>query len=252
MSAPFTLVPAIDLRGGRCVRLRQGEAASETVYEEDPAAVAASFAEAGATWLHVVDLDGAFSGAPVNTEVIARIVAAARAGGAQVEVGGGLRELRHVEAVLATGAQWAMMGTGALREPALLTACIARFPGQIAVGIDARAGLVTVAGWTEGSGVRATELARRVADAGASHIVYTDVARDGMFTGPNLEETRAVALAAGVPVVASGGVGSVDDVLRCAQLRTDGVRGVIAGRALYEGRLDVRGALARLSQEAAC
>ena len=250
MSAPFTLVPAIDLRGGRCVRLRQGEAGSETVYGEDPAAVAASFAEAGARWLHVVDLDGAFSGAPVNTEAITRIVAAARGRGMDVEVGGGLRELKHVEAVLATGAKWAMMGTVALRDEALLAACIHSFPGQIAVGIDARAGLVTVAGWTEGSGVRATELARRVADAGVSHIVYTDVARDGMLTGPNLDETRAVALAAGVPVIASGGVSNLDDVLRCARLRGDGVRGVIAGRALYEGRLDVRSALDALAQEA--
>jgi phosphoribosylformimino-5-aminoimidazole carboxamide ribotide isomerase len=241
--APFTVVPAIDLRAGKCVRLRQGEANSETIYGDDPALVASRFVDDGARWLHVVDLDGAFAGKPVHQETITRIVTIARASGARIEVGGGLRDLGAIEAVLHTGASFVMLGTAALRDPALVEEAVRRFPAQIAVGIDARAGRVSVAGWTETGEVLAHELARRVEGAGVSHIVFTDIARDGMMTGPNVEATRALARTLRIPVFASGGVGCADDVRALAACVDDGVAGVIVGRALYDGRVDLAAVL---------
>ena len=242
----FELIPAIDVLGGRCVRLSQGRYDEATVYDEDPAAVAARFASQPLRRLHVVDLDGAKAGEPRNGEAIRGVLAAA--GGVPVQVGGGLRSLAHVEERLALGVDRAILGTVALRDPALVKEAAARFPGSIAVGIDARGGRVAVEGWVETSDTAASELARRFEDAGVAAIVYTDIARDGMLTGPNLDQTEALARAVSIPVIASGGVGSEDDVRRSAALAERGVAGLIVGRALYTGAVD----LARALEIAAC
>jgi len=244
--ATFELIPAIDLLGGRCVRLSQGRYDDATVYGDDPAAVAARFCAHPLRRLHVVDLDGAKAGGPRNGEAIRAVLAAA--GGVPVQVGGGLRSLAHVEERLALGVERAILGTIALRDPALVKEAAARFPGRIAVGIDARDGRVAVEGWLETSETAASELARRFEDAGVAALVYTDIARDGMLTGPNLEQTAALAAAVSIPVIASGGVGSEDDVRRSAALAERGVAGVIVGRALYTGAVD----LARALEIAAC
>ncbi len=244
--ADFELIPAIDLLGGRCVRLSQGRYEDATVYDEDPAAVAARFAAHPLRRLHVVDLDGAKAGGPRNGEAIRAVLAAAA--GIPVQVGGGLRRLDDVEERLALGVDRAILGTVALRDPALVKEAASRFPGRIAVGIDARDGRVAVEGWVETSDTAASELARRFEDAGVAALVYTDIARDGMLTGPNLDQTEALARAVSIPVIASGGVGSEDDVRRCAALATRGVAGVIVGRALYTGAVD----LARALEIAAC
>jgi phosphoribosylformimino-5-aminoimidazole carboxamide ribotide isomerase len=236
-----TVYPAIDLRGGRCVRLVEGDFARETVYGDDPVAMARRWQDAGARWLHVVDLDGARAGAPLQADAIARICAAV---GMRVQVGGGLRDEDAVRAVLDAGAARAIVGTVAVRDPALCARLCAAFPGRIVVGIDARDGVVRVSGWEEGSSVAATALAAAVAAAGAAAIVYTDIRRDGTGRGPNVEETAAVARAAGIPVIASGGVGSLDDVRAVAARAGDGIEGVIVGRALYTGAVDLRDALA--------
>ena len=233
--------PAIDLRGGRCVRLTQGDFGRETVYGDDPVAVARRWAALGAQWLHVVDLDGARAGRPVQAPLVAAICAAVRI---LVQVGGGLRDAAAVETVLDAGAARVVLGTVAVREPALCARLCRTWPGRVAVGIDARDGLVRVAGWLEGAALQATELARAAARNGAAALVYTDIGRDGTEKGPDLEGTRAVARAAGIPVIASGGVGSVDHVRAVAALAGDGVAGVIVGRALYSGAVALPDALA--------
>ena len=242
----FELIPAIDLLGGRCVRLAQGRYEEATVYGDDPGAVAARFAAYPLRRLHVVDLDGARAGAPANGGALRAILAAA--GGVPVQVGGGMRTLAHLEERLAAGVDRAVLGTAALRDPSLVREAARRHPGRIAVGIDARDGRVAVQGWLESSDVPAVDLARRFEDAGVAAIVYTDIARDGMGTGPNLEQTAALAAAVRVPVIASGGVGSEDDVRRSCALAARGVAGLIVGRALYTGALD----LGRALEIAAC
>jgi len=242
----FELIPAIDLLGGRCVRLAQGRYEEATVYGDDPGAVAARFASYPLRRLHVVDLDGARAGAPANGGALRAILAAA--GGVPVQVGGGMRTLAHLEERLAAGVDRAVLGTAALRDPSLVREAARRHPGRIAVGIDARDGRVAVQGWLESSDVPAVELARRFEDAGVAAIVYTDIARDGMGTGPNLEQTAALAAAVRVPVIASGGVGTEDDVRRSCALAERGVAGLIVGRALYTGALD----LGRALEIAAC
>jgi phosphoribosylformimino-5-aminoimidazole carboxamide ribotide isomerase len=242
----FELIPAIDLLGGRCVRLAQGRYEQATVYGDDPAAVAARFAAYPLRRLHVVDLDGARAGAPANGAAIGAIVAAAK--GVPVQVGGGMRSQGHLEERLALGADRAVLGTAALRDPALVREAARRHPGRIAVGIDARDGRVAVEGWLESSDVAAVDLARRFEDVGVAAIVYTDIARDGMGTGPNLEQTAALAAAVTIPVIASGGVGSEDDVRRSCALAARGLAGLIVGRALYTGALD----LGRALEIAAC
>lgn len=233
------VIPAIDLQGGRCVRLLEGRADRATVFGDDPVLMARRWAAAGAPRLHVVDLDGAFQGAPCHAAVIAAIAAAVPV---PVEVGGGLRDLDAVEAALATGARWAVLGTRAALEPAFLEAACGRWPGRILVGVDARDGRVAVRGWTEVLPLAALDLARRAARAGASAVVYTDVRRDGTGQGPNLEATAALAAGAGVPVIASGGVAGVDDLVQLAAI--PGVAGAVVGRALYTGAVDLRAALA--------
>jgi phosphoribosylformimino-5-aminoimidazole carboxamide ribotide isomerase len=237
MSA-FELIPAIDLLGGKCVRLTQGDYAAATEYDADPAAVAARFASQGVKRLHVVDLDGAKRGEPANTGALRGILGSAN--GIPVELGGGIRTLESVETWLGLGVDRAILGTAALRDPGLVREAARRFPGRIAVGIDARGGRVAVQGWLETSETGALELARRFEDAGVAALIYTDIARDGTGAGVNLTETVALARAVAIPVIASGGVGSLADV-RAA--RTSGVAGLIVGRALYTGAVDLAAAL---------
>jgi phosphoribosylformimino-5-aminoimidazole carboxamide ribotide isomerase len=236
-----TVYPAIDLRGGRCVRLVEGDFARETVYGDDPVEMARRWQAAGARWLHVVDLDGARAGAPVQAAIVARICAAVSI---PVQTGGGLRDEAAVRTVLDAGVARAIVGTVAVRDPVLCARLCETFPGRIAVGIDARDGIARVAGWEEGSQARAADLARTVAAAGAATIVYTDIGRDGTERGPNVEETVAVARAAGIPVIASGGVGNVAHVRAVAARAADGIEGVIVGRALYTGAVTLEDALA--------
>jgi phosphoribosylformimino-5-aminoimidazole carboxamide ribotide isomerase len=238
----FEVVPAVDVKGGRCVRLRQGRAETETVFGEDPVSMARRWQAGGAPRLHVVDLDGAFGGRPAQTAAVQEI---ARALAIPVQVGGGLREPAHVEAVLQAGARWAVVGTRAALDPAFLREVCQRFADQIIVGVDASGGRVAVDGWTRVLDLDALTLARDAAEAGAAAIVYTDIARDGMETGPNLAATAAVARAAGIPVLASGGVGSLDDIRQLATV--PGLGGVIVGRALYSGAVDLGRALALVS-----
>jgi phosphoribosylformimino-5-aminoimidazole carboxamide ribotide isomerase len=233
--------PAIDLRGGRCVRLTQGDFGRETVYGDDPVTVARRWEALGARWLHVVDLDGARAGQPVQASLVAAICAAVRI---PVQVGGGLRDAAAVERVLEAGAARVVLGTIAVRDPGLCAAVCRTFPGRVAVGIDARDGLVRVAGWLAGEAVDAPTLAQAAAERGAACLVYTDIGRDGTEQGPDLEGTRAVARAAGIPVIASGGVGALEHLRAVAALGGDGVTGVIVGRALYSGALALGDALA--------
>lgn len=238
----MNLYPAIDLRGGHCVRLTEGDFAQETVYGDDPVAMARRWLDAGARWLHVVDLDGARAGHPVQLDVIRAICAAVSV---PVQVGGGLRDADAVAAVLDAGARRAIVGTMAARDPDRCRTICQRWPGRIAAGIDARDGLVRVAGWLEGEELPATDLAAKVAAMGAAAIIFTDIARDGTQQGVNVEQTRAVARAAGrVGVIASGGIGTIEHLRAVATLAGDGVEGVIVGRALYTGAVTIDQALA--------
>ncbi len=229
------LYPAIDLKDGRCVRLLRGAMESATVFGEDPAAQARAFAAAGCRWLHLVDLDGAFAGRPVNAGAVEAILAAARV---PVQLGGGIRDRATVEAWLEKGVARVILGTAALRDPGLVRAAAAAHPGRVAVGIDARGGRVAVEGWAETSEVDALDLARRFEDAGVAAIVYTDIERDGAMAGPNVAATAALARAVAIPVIASGGIASLDD-LRALKDCGAPLDGAISGRALYEGRLDL-------------
>jgi phosphoribosylformimino-5-aminoimidazole carboxamide ribotide isomerase len=236
------VIPAIDLQGGRCVRLVEGRADTATVFGDDPVAMALRFAAEGAPRLHVVDLDGAFAGGPRHAPHIAALVAAVAV---PVEVGGGLRDLEAVGGALATGARWAILGTGAALDPAFLDAACVRFPERILVGVDAVDGRVAVDGWTRILPLTALELTRRAATAGAVGVIYTDVRRDGTGRGPNLEATAALAGSVGLPVIASGGVATLDDLVRLAAI--PGIAGAIVGRALYTGAVNLRLALAAVS-----
>ena len=234
------LYPAIDLKDGACVRLLRGDMAQATVYADDPAAQARAFAQAGCQWLHVVDLDGAFAGRPVNRAAIEAIVAAVDV---PIQLGGGIRDLATLEAWLAAGISRVVLGTAAVRDPAFVEAACAAHPGRVAVGIDARDGRAAVDGWAETSDVPALDLARRAAQVGAAAIVYTDIARDGALEGPNLAATRTIAQAVEVPVIASGGVAGLSDLAALKALEDDGVAGVIVGRAFYDGRIDPTAAI---------
>jgi phosphoribosylformimino-5-aminoimidazole carboxamide ribotide isomerase len=240
---PFELIPAIDLLGGRCVRLAQGDYARATVYREDPAEQARAFAAHPIPRLHVVDLDGAREGKPRNGDAISRIVASA--GRVPVQLGGGIRSLEAVEAALGLGVDRVILGTAALRDPELLVRACRRYPARVAVGIDARDGRVAIEGWRETTATSVLDLARRVEQAGAAAIVYTDIARDGMLGGPNLAATAELAQALRLPVIASGGIGSEADLERAAAC--EGLAGAIVGRALYTGAVDLARALERLA-----
>ncbi|MCC6766976.1 MAG: 1-(5-phosphoribosyl)-5-[(5-phosphoribosylamino)methylideneamino]imidazole-4-carboxamide isomerase [Deltaproteobacteria bacterium] len=234
------VIPAIDLKGGRCVRLVQGDMARETVYAEDPVAVARGFEAAGAEWIHVVDLDGAVSGTPVNEEAIAAVCRGVRA---KVEVGGGIRDLATLERALGAGAGRVVLGTAALEDPTFFATACRRHPGRILAGIDARKGKVAVAGWTKDSATDAVGLAVAVQRAGATAIVFTDIARDGTGEGVNAPAVDAIADAVDIPVIASGGVASLDDLRRLRALARRNLEAVIVGRAIYTGAVDLATAL---------
>ncbi|HUF86023.1 MAG TPA: 1-(5-phosphoribosyl)-5-[(5-phosphoribosylamino)methylideneamino]imidazole-4-carboxamide isomerase [Thermohalobaculum sp.] len=237
------LYPAIDLKDGQCVRLLRGEMDAATIYGADPAAQARAFAAACCRWVHLVDLNGAFAGRPVNAAAVEAILAAVSV---PVQLGGGIRDMATIEAWLGKGVARVILGTVAVREPALVREAARRFPGRIAVGIDARAGRVAVEGWAETTGLGALDLARSFEDAGVAALIYTDIERDGALAGPNIEATAALARAVSIPVIASGGVSSLDDL---AALKACGARldGVVCGRALYDGRVELGEALALLA-----
>lgn len=237
------LFPAIDLKDGQCVRLLRGDMDQATVFSDDPAAQAAAFIAAGATWLHIVDLNGAFAGEPVNGAAVEGILASAKAGGAQVQLGGGIRDLATIEMWLAAGAARVILGTAAVKDPEMVRQACRQFPGQVAVGIDARGGMVAVEGWAETATLGAADLGRRFEDAGVAAIIYTDIDRDGALEGANVEATAALAKALTTPVIASGGVSSLADLERLKPHEADGIVGVISGRAIYDGRLDLTAAL---------
>jgi phosphoribosylformimino-5-aminoimidazole carboxamide ribotide isomerase len=238
----LTLFPAIDLQDGRCVRLRRGAMDDATVYSDDPAAQARAWQTAGFSWLHVVDLNGAFAGRPVNADAVRAIL---RGVTIPVQLGGGIRDMAGIEAWLAAGVRRVILGSAAARNPALVIDACRAFPGRIAVGIDARDGRVAIEGWAQTSALTAGELAARFEHAGVAAIIYTDISRDGMLTGVNVEQTVALARSVTTPVIASGGVGGLEDikVLRDAARGTR-IEGVIVGRAIYDGRVDPAAALA--------
>jgi phosphoribosylformimino-5-aminoimidazole carboxamide ribotide isomerase len=235
------LFPAIDLKNGQCVRLEQGDMARATVFNSDPVAQARAFADQGFEYLHVVDLDGAFAGKPINAKAVEAMLAAVAI---PVQLGGGIRDLKTVEAWLARGIARVIIGTAAVRDPELVKTAAKNFPGRVAVGLDARDGKVAVEGWAETSQVTALEIAARFEDAGVAAIIFTDIARDGLLKGLNLEATIALAERISIPVIASGGLASIDDVKALLAPRAKKLAGAIAGRALYDGRLDPAAALA--------
>ena len=241
------LYPAIDLKGGKCVRLLRGDMQAATVFNDDPAAQARAFAAQGFAWLHVVDLDGAFAGAAVNAAAVQAILAATAL---PVQLGGGIRDLGAIEAWLSRGVRRVILGTVALTDPALVKAACKAHPGRVVVGIDARGGKVAVEGWAKVSTMDAAELALRFEDAGVSAIVYTDIDRDGALAGANVEATAALARRLKTPVIASGGVASLEDLRALRRHESDGIAGVICGRALYDGRIDPAAALALLAEAA--
>ncbi len=232
------IFPAIDLKGGRCVRLKRGEMASATVFNDDPPDQARNFANVGFEWLHCVDLDGAFEGRSANGDAIKAIRAAISL---PIQLGGGIRDRAAIESWLAAGLSRVILGTAALRNPALVREAAIAHPGCIAVGIDAKDGMVAVEGWAETSDITAIELAKRFEDAGVAAIIFTDIARDGMLQGVNLQATVALADSVRIPIIASGGVSSLDDIKEIASCAN--IAGVIIGRALYDGRVDPRAAL---------
>ena len=235
------LFPAIDLKNGQCVRLEQGDMARATVFNLDPSAQARAFASQGFEYLHVVDLDGAFAGKPMNAQAVESMLKAVTM---PVQLGGGIRELKTIEAWLAKGIARVIIGTAAVRDPALVKAAAKKFPGKVAVGLDARDGKVAVEGWAETSQVTVLEIAQRFEDAGVAAIIFTDIARDGLLKGLNLDATIALAESISIPVIASGGFASIDDVTALLAPRAKKLAGAIAGRALYDGRLDPAAALA--------
>ncbi|MGX7745458.1 1-(5-phosphoribosyl)-5-[(5-phosphoribosylamino)methylideneamino]imidazole-4-carboxamide isomerase [Rhodopseudomonas parapalustris] len=235
------LFPAIDLKNGQCVRLEQGDMARATVFNLDPAAQAQSFAAQGFQYLHVVDLDGAFAGKPMNAQAVEAMLKVVKM---PVQLGGGIRDLKTIEAWLSKGIARVIIGTAAVRDPALVKEAARTFPGRVAVGLDARDGNVAVEGWAESSQVTALDIAQRFEDAGVAAIIFTDIARDGLLKGINWDATIALADAISIPVIASGGLASIEDVRTLLSPRAKKLEGAIAGRALYDGRLDPTEALA--------
>jgi phosphoribosylformimino-5-aminoimidazole carboxamide ribotide isomerase len=236
------LLPAIDLKDGRAVRLLRGDMGSATVFNDDPADQARTFAAAGARWLHLVDLDGAFAGEPRNAPAVEAILAAVDL---PVQLGGGIRDMAGIERWLGRGVARVILGTAAVEDPALVREAARAFPGQVALGLDARGGRVATRGWADETGANLTDLARSYEDAGVAALIYTDIARDGAMAGPNVAATAALARAVSIPVIASGGVSSLADLL--ALRDAGGIAGAIVGRALYDGAVDLRAAEAALA-----
>lgn len=231
------IIPAIDLKDGACVRLKQGRMEDDTVFSNDPIGVAAQWVEQGARRLHLVDLNGAFAGEPVNGDIVRAI--ATRWPSLPVQIGGGIRSLETIEAYVRAGVSYVILGTKAVKEPTFVRDACRAFPGKVIVGIDAKDGWVATDGWAEVSSVQAVDLARQFKADGISAIVYTDIARDGMMQGVNVEATAKLARDSGLPIIASGGVTNLDDIRGLLKVRGDGVIGTITGRAIYEGTLDL-------------
>jgi phosphoribosylformimino-5-aminoimidazole carboxamide ribotide isomerase len=234
------LFPAIDLKNGEAVRLQQGDMKRATVFNKDPAAQARAFEAMGFEWLHLVDLDGAFAGKPVNAKAVASILKSVKM---PVQLGGGIRNLATVEGWLSAGVNRVVIGTAAVRDPEFVKIAAKKYPGQVAVGIDARHGKVAVSGWAEDTAFEVSEIAKLFEDCGVAAIIYTDVERDGMLQGLNLDSTIALAESISIPVIASGGLASLDDIRKLVEPRAKKLAGAIAGRALYDGRLDAKAAL---------
>lgn len=234
------IIPAIDLKDGQCVRLRQGLMDDSTVFSNDPVAMAARWVQEGARRLHLVDLNGAFEGAPVNGEVVTAIARAYP--NLPIQIGGGIRSLATIEHYLNAGVQYVILGTKAVKEPAFVKEACAAFPGHIIVGLDAKNGLVATDGWAEVSSIKATELAKQFESDGVSAVVYTDIDRDGMMQGVNIEATVQMAKASSLPIIASGGVTNIEDIKKLLQVCSAGICGAITGRAIYEGTLDLAAA----------
>ncbi|WP_405378243.1 1-(5-phosphoribosyl)-5-[(5-phosphoribosylamino)methylideneamino]imidazole-4-carboxamide isomerase [Phascolarctobacterium sp.] len=235
------IYPAIDIRGGRCVRLTEGRFDAETVFADDPAEMALKWAGMGAEWLHLVDLDGALAGEGKNLPVIKRILECVKI---PVQLGGGIRNMAAIDKLLELGVTRVILGSAAVKNPALVEEACKKYPGHIAVGIDAKNGDVAIEGWGQGSGVAAVELAKKMAVYGVDKIIFTDISRDGMLSGVNAEATAALAKACGVPVIASGGVASLDDIRNLQKVAEDGIAGCIIGKAIYTGAVDLQDALA--------
>lgn len=235
------IYPAIDIRGGRCVRLTEGRFDAETVFADDPAEMAQKWAALGAEYLHLVDLDGALAGEGKNVSVVERILNNVKI---PVQLGGGIRNLQTIEKLLALGVNRVILGSAAVNNPQLVEEACRKYSGHIAVGIDAKNGEVAIEGWGQGGGVTAVELAQKMAQYGVDKIIYTDISRDGMLSGVNVEATAALARACGVPVIASGGVASLEDIRRVKTVEGDGVCGCIIGKAIYTGAVDLQAALA--------
>ena len=236
------LFPAIDLKNGQCVRLEQGDMARATVFNNDPGAQAAAFAAQGFSHLHIVDLDGAFAGVSVNRAAVEAIVNACQSAGVTTQLGCGIRRIDNIEAWLGAGIDRVILGTVAQRDPDLVREACRQFAGRIIVGIDARAGFVAVEGWAEATQMTAVDLARQFEDAGVAAIIYTDIDRDGLLKGVNIEATQKLASSISIPVIASGGLAGLDDVKALLGLEDKGIVGAISGRALYDGRLDAAAA----------
>jgi phosphoribosylformimino-5-aminoimidazole carboxamide ribotide isomerase len=239
--AAVIIFPAIDLKQGRCVRLEQGDMERVTVFNDDPADQARSFAEQGFSHLHIIDLDGAFAGEPVNRSAVEAIV---RATSVKTQLGGGIRTMATIETWLEAGVGRVILGTAALRDPQLVKQACAAFPNQVAVGIDARAGFVAVEGWAEDTQMKVHDLAAVFEDVGVAALIYTDIDRDGLLKGVNLEATAELARATSIPVIASGGLAGIDDVRKLLAHESSGIVGAISGRALYDGRLNASDVLA--------
>ncbi|RAU17967.1 1-(5-phosphoribosyl)-5-[(5-phosphoribosylamino)methylideneamino]imidazole-4-carboxamide isomerase [Nitrincola tibetensis] len=240
------IIPAIDLKDGKCVRLRQGRMDDSTVFSDNPVEMAAKWVEAGCRRLHLVDLNGAFAGEPINGEIVNEIARAFP--DLPIQIGGGIRNAEIIESYLKAGVSYVIIGTKAVKEPSFVTEMCKAFPGHIIVGLDAQDGFVATDGWAEISTVKATDLAKQFKDDGVSSIVYTDISRDGMMQGVNVEATVALAQYAGIPVIASGGVTDIEDIRRLAAVADQGILGAITGRAIYEGTLDVAQAQALSDQ----
>ncbi|HPA14052.1 MAG TPA: 1-(5-phosphoribosyl)-5-[(5-phosphoribosylamino)methylideneamino]imidazole-4-carboxamide isomerase [Desulfobacterales bacterium] len=243
------VIPAVDIKNGKCVRLLQGRMDKETVFSDDPASMAVRWEKAGAKMIHVVDLDGAFKKSPQNLISIRNILERVKA---DIQVGGGIRDTGIIEILLDLGVKRVIIGTEAIRNPGLVKAACKAFPGRIVVGIDARNGLVAIEGWTQTTRIKAIEVAKQFEDSGVTAINFTDIHRDGMQTGPNIEETRRLAEAVSIPVVASGGVSTLQDIIDLLPLQKVGVVGVITGKALYSGTLNLEDAIRVSKQNSPC
>lgn len=231
------IIPAIDLKDGHCVRLRQGIMEDSTVFSEEPATIACQWVQEGARRLHLVDLNGAFAGTPMNRDVVTEI--AQNYPQLPLQIGGGIRDMKTVEFYIDAGVSWVIIGTQAVKNPKFVSEACREFEGKIIVGLDAKSGFVATEGWAEVSDIKATELAKQFEQDGVSSIIYTDIARDGMMQGVNVEETLNMAKASSTPIIASGGITNMDDIKALAALESEGIMGAITGRAIYEGTLDL-------------